>query len=83
MQMVASTFGAYRFGPLERYVLHHRPVSEDLFILIPGIMGSELYVDGKPAWSPKVSAIFDGLTSLGNNLQRLKIEGLGYGGEFG
>jgi pimeloyl-ACP methyl ester carboxylesterase len=73
MQMVASTFGAYRFGPLERYVLHDRPVSEDLFILIPGIMGSELYVDGKPAWSPKVSAIFDGLTSLGNNLQRLKI----------
>ncbi|MGA8171695.1 MAG: hypothetical protein WB816_12815 [Methylocystis sp.] len=62
-------------GRLEAYVRFDRPVSEDLFILIPGIMGSELYVDGKPVWSPRISAIFDGLTSLGDNLSRLEISG--------
>jgi hypothetical protein len=58
---------------LEKFILHERSVSEDLFVLIPGIMGSELYVDGKPVWSPRPRAIFDALTSLGHHLQRLRI----------
>jgi hypothetical protein len=68
-----SAIAAQKLGPIERFILHDRPVSDDLFILIPGIMGSELYVDGRPVWSPKPSAIFDALTSLGYNLSRLQI----------
>jgi Lecithin:cholesterol acyltransferase len=73
LQLAAGALGAPKLGSLEKFIRSGRPVSEDLFILIPGIMGSELYVDGKPVWSPKPSAIFEALTSLGQNLQRLRI----------
>jgi pimeloyl-ACP methyl ester carboxylesterase len=73
LQLCLGAIGARKVAALEKFILHDRPVSEDLFVLLPGMMGSELYVDGKPVWSPKPRAIFDALTSLGRNLQRLRI----------
>jgi lecithin:cholesterol acyltransferase len=47
----------------------------DLIVLLPGITGSVLQKDGKDLWSPSISALVRGFTSLGRNLQQMNLEG--------
>ena len=56
-----------------KYIPYDRPVQDDVFILLPGISGSELYVDGNPVWSLKLGSIWDTLKSFGGNLNRLTL----------
>ncbi len=75
LQLTAA-LGAQSFTSYARaqgLIPYARPVSEDLFVLLPGIMGSELYVDGAPVWSPTPSSIFHTFMSLGRNLERLRL----------
>lgn len=47
----------------------------DMVILIPGITGSVLQKDGKDIWAPSLRAIFSAVTTLGANLQQMKLHG--------
>lgn len=46
----------------------------DLVVLIPGITGSTLNVNGRPVWSPSRQGISDALFSLGKNLRGLALK---------
>jgi pimeloyl-ACP methyl ester carboxylesterase len=47
----------------------------DLVIFLPGIMGSVLQKDGKDVWAISGQAIGTALTSWGDSLQQLRLEG--------
>lgn len=44
----------------------------DVIILLPGIMGSVLQVDGKDVWAPSPGALMKALWTLGNSVKGLK-----------
>jgi len=46
---------------------------QDVYIVVPGIMGSTLYVHGKPVWAPKLGQAAGALRSLGANLKPLTL----------
>ena len=50
----------------------------DVVVVIPGILGSVLELDGREVWGLSGQAIVGNLLSLGRNIQRLKLpEGIG------
>ena len=50
----------------------------DVMVVIPGILGSVLELDGSEVWGLSGQAIVGNLLSLGRNIQRLKLpEGIG------
>ncbi len=54
-----------------------QPMS-DMVVVIPGILGSVLELDGKEVWGLSGAAIVGNLLSLRRNIQRLKLpEGIG------
>lgn len=48
----------------------NRPIN-DVILVIPGIMGSVLELDGRTVWGP--GAVLSNLVSLGSQVQRLKL----------
>lgn len=50
----------------------------DLVVVLPGIMGSALYKNGKPAWDPALDGVVNALKTLGRSITSLTVpEGLG------
>lgn len=47
----------------------------DVFVLIPGIMGSVLEKDGKDVWALSLSGIFRAITSAGGSLEQMALWG--------
>jgi pimeloyl-ACP methyl ester carboxylesterase len=45
----------------------------DVVVLLPGILGSVLQVDGKDVWSPSKGALLRGILSLGRSVQDLEL----------
>jgi triacylglycerol esterase/lipase EstA (alpha/beta hydrolase family) len=52
-----------------------RQPMRDVVVLVPGITGSVLQMDGKDLWALSGSAFFDALKSLGGNLDALRLTG--------
>ena len=50
-------------------------VMKDIVVILPGIMGSVLQKDGKDLWNVSGQAIWQVVSSLGNRLDDLKLEG--------
>lgn len=48
---------------------------KDIVVILPGIMGSVLQKDGKDLWNVSGQALWQVISSLGNNLKDLKLEG--------
>jgi pimeloyl-ACP methyl ester carboxylesterase len=48
---------------------------EDIFVLLPGILGSVLAIDNKEVWGPSAGAIFKALKSRGETVSALQIRG--------
>lgn len=48
---------------------------EDIFVLLPGITGSVLAVDGREVWGPSAGAIFKALKSRGQSVRELELSG--------
>lgn len=52
--------------------------SNDLVVVLPGIMGSTLTLHGKPVWSPSAGAVLRAIGTLGGSIARLRLpNGLG------
>ncbi len=51
--------------------MHYAP--EDIFVLLPGIIGSVLAVDGREVWGPSAAAIFRALKSRGESVRELQL----------
>jgi len=51
--------------------MHNKQPMRDLIVVIPGIMGSVLAIDGRTVWGP--GAILPNLRSLGREIDRLKL----------
>lgn len=50
----------------------------DVVVVIPGITGSTLSLDGSPVWAPSAGALINGILTLGGSLKRLQLpEGIG------
>jgi hypothetical protein len=49
---------------------------DDVVVLLPGILGSVLQLDGKDVWAPSPRGIFQGVTSFGGSVKRLRIQGV-------
>ena len=49
---------------------------DDVVVLLPGILGSVLQLDGKDVWAPSPRGIFQGVTSFGGGVKRLRIQGI-------
>jgi pimeloyl-ACP methyl ester carboxylesterase len=47
----------------------------DLIILLPGITGSVLHMDGKDVWAPSYRPVLDLLLSWGGSLEKLMLKG--------
>lgn len=45
----------------------------DLVVVLPGIMGSTLYRDGRPVWAPSGGALIDAIKGLGQSLGDLAL----------
>lgn len=45
----------------------------DLVVVLPGIMGSALYKNGKPAWDPTLDGVVDALKTLGRSISSLTL----------
>ncbi|HEY3004447.1 MAG TPA: hypothetical protein VGJ44_19020, partial [Kribbellaceae bacterium] len=45
----------------------------DFIVVMPGIMGSTLYKDGKPVWEPSSGAVLNAVRSFGRNLKQLEL----------
>lgn len=48
---------------------------KDIVVILPGIMGSVLQKNGKDLWNVSGQALWQVVSSLGNNLKDLKLEG--------
>jgi pimeloyl-ACP methyl ester carboxylesterase len=48
---------------------------KDMVVLLPGITGSVLQKDGKDAWAISGQAIFNALTSLGDSIKKIRLQG--------
>lgn len=48
---------------------------EDIFVLLPGILGSVLAINNQEVWGPSASAIFKALKSHGESVSGLQIRG--------
>src|SRR4051812_45429468 len=46
---------------------------KDLIVVIPGITGSELALNGKPVWGLSGQALMLGVLTLGKRVERLKL----------
>lgn len=52
--------------------------TNDLVVVLPGIMGSTLARHGKPVWSPSAGAVLRAIRTLGDNIRDLRLpNGLG------
>lgn len=47
--------------------------SNDLVVVLPGIMGSTLTLHGKPVWAPSAGAVLRAIGTLGNSLSQLQL----------
>lgn len=50
-------------------------MSNDLAVVLPGILGSTLHHNGKPVWEPSSGAILNGILTFGNSIKRLELPG--------
>lgn len=48
---------------------------EDLVVLLPGITGSVLQKDGEDIWAISGQAIFNALTSMGDSINKIRLQG--------
>ncbi|MGH3706917.1 MAG: esterase/lipase family protein [Pseudonocardiaceae bacterium] len=52
--------------------MQRRPCN-DVVVVVPGIMGSALAVDGKPVWELSGSALLQGLRTFGHSIKELQL----------
>jgi hypothetical protein len=48
----------------------------DVVVLLPGILGSVLQVEGRDVWAPSKGALLRGLLSLGGSVKNLELTGV-------
>jgi hypothetical protein len=48
-------------------------VIEDVVVVVPGILGTALYREGKPVWALSPGGLWDTLKTLGKDIQRLAL----------
>src|SRR5947199_9048689 len=51
----------------------YRAVYDDVFVLVPGIMGSTLYLNKRAVWAPTPSSVVSALVTGGESLLKLKL----------
>lgn len=71
-ELLAAGAGALSTAHLSR--AQDLASATDLVVLVPGITGSTLTVNGKPVWAPSALGIVSALISMGANLRSLTLQ---------